>query len=651
MRCALLVTLCSLMSACSLWHNLLRASHFNCDERTQWFATSVQPLLEQKCMTCHSSSGLAQNTSFVLRDGDTDNNLAAFISVAQRSVDGTPVVLLKPTGGITHTGGKLAPPGSADYATLEKMVGIVGSCTVELTADGLLDPTAPTEYVPNDPNVEGPFVATYLPATVRRLSFDEYDASVQDLLGTTTKASASLAGDVRQSNFTANLDQRIDGTTSDQLFAVAQALADETTQQRLQQVVPCDMTKTGCDRTFVTAFATKAFRRPATSDEVTKLLAVFHAAADNGYAFADGVNAVIAAVLQSASFLYVPQVGAPGSDGLNALDSTEVASVLSYLATGHAPDQALQAAATANELTTPDQREAHLRRLLANDPHAKDQLVRFVREWLGLDGLDNVQRGAAFADLRPSIEAETAAFVKRAIEKDGARIDTLLAADFTVVDAPLATFYGLPGPGEQSLVGTPRRGVLSQAAFLATKAHENYTSPVKRGAATLSKLLCTDLPLPQGDVGKAAMAPLPADPTLTTRERFKQHSTNQACAGCHTVIDPLGFAFESFDQTGAFRSTDNGKPVDSTGELTGTDVDGPYKDAAEMMGRLATSEKVSRCVTTFVARFASTKTAAAIERTFSVFVASLPVEKRSSLTELMVAYVRSDVFMKRSIPQ
>src|SRR5206468_12463271 len=129
-----------------------------------------------------------------------------------------------------------------------------------------------------------------------------------------------------------------------------------------------------------------------------------------------------------------------------------------------------------------------------------------------------------------------------------------------------------------SLTATPRRGLLAQAAYFSTYAHDTYTSPVKRGVTVIRKLFCQNLQVPTGELGVKAMTPLPQDPDLTTRQRFASHSTDPACSSCHTRIDSIGFAFEEFDQVGRTRAMENGHPIDATGTLMGTDVDGPYTD-------------------------------------------------------------------------
>jgi hypothetical protein len=149
------------------------------------------------------------------------------------------------------------------------------------------------------------------------------------------------------------------------------------------------------------------------------------------------------------------------------------------------------------------------------------------------------------------------------------------------------------------------------------------------------------------NVAMQAAVPPPVNPNQTTRQRFEEHSTNPACSGCHKMLDGVGFGFESFDQIGKFRATENGHPIDASGALTGTDVDGPFANAAELATRLASSEQVRRCFAKNFFRFASGQTSDATETQYLGIWQSMPANARSQIVELMVGFIRSDMFIKR----
>jgi hypothetical protein len=495
-----------------------------------------------------------------------------------------------------------------------------------------------------------------LPARIRRLNREEFDNSVADVLGITSGPSASLAADARQAGYTRNDAQRIDATLGDQLHTVAAAVAAQVAGGNLANVVGCSQTASDCPSTFVSALATRAFRRPATPDESAALLQVFHAAADGGGTFAGGVTAVVEAILQSASFLYVPELGA-GDGATHALDPYETASALSYFITAAPPDAALLDAARTGELATADAREAQMRRLLASDPRARRQVNRFVKEWLTLDTLALIDHpDDGFADLRASMEGETDAFLEEVLFNGDGKLSTLIDADFTMVDAKMAQLYGLSGVTSSaftrvSLASTPRRGLLSQGTFLATRAAPGWSSPVKRGATVLRRLFCQDLPTPTGEVAARAANFPPPSPTITTRQRYETHSLDPACSHCHDDIDPVGFAFEEFDQVGRYRERENGQTVNAAGALLGTDIDGKVAGAADLAARLTQSAMVRQCFARNVLRFASAQSSQQMESALMAVWSAMPADKADNLIEIFVAFARSDLFVQRSVPQ
>ncbi len=522
---------------------------------------------------------------------------------------------------------------------------LASGCSGSITPPG----GGPTTSEPD--NLEGALIA----GNARRLSNHEYDNSIADLLGIEGRPSAGFAADTRQSGFTVNVAQRVDSTLGDQLAAAATTLAHEAVSKHLSTVLTCSPSAADCKESFIASFASRAFRRPASAEERAGLAKVFEAGATGG-SFNDGVEAVITAVLQSASFLYLEE-GGSGDGAVRELGPYEQASALAYFITAAPPDATLLAAAANNQLATADQREAQMRRLLAEDRRAKAQVVRFFKEWLGLDGIFFVDRQSSqpFSSLRPSMDGEASAFIEEVLFRGDGSLATLLGADYSMVDSTMSSLYGLQSlPGDTytraSFAETPRRGILSQAAFLAAYAAADASSPVKRGVVIMRRLLCRDIQFPTGAIAAKAMMMPQKDPAKTTRQRFSQHSSDPACRGCHSQIDPLGFAFEAFDQVGKLRTQENGVDVDSSGTLVGTDVDGSFGNAAEMVARLAGSAQVRGCFARNVLRFAAAQSSTTMEEAFLSLWQKLPAEKQGNLIEVLVAFARSDLFKKRAMP-
>jgi hypothetical protein len=522
--------------------------------------------------------------------------------------------------------------------------------------------------IEGDPGGGGGTVPTgaLLPARVRRLTNAEYDASVQALLGTSqTPAATSFPPDSRQSGYTVNDAQIVDPVLAKQLSAAAQSLADEASMNgTLAQLAPCsDPSGSGgeaCARSFIQSFATRAYRRDLASGEADALVTVYHAAADGG-SYTDGIGLVVQAALQSASFLYVTELGdgSASSGSATTLTPDEMASSLSFLVAAAPPDQTLLDAAASGRLATPDGREQEARRLMAT-PAARARLVQLVREWLGIDGIGAIAKDTtvypSFAGVRDSMDAESVNFVNEVLVNSTGTVGELLGADYTVIDQPLAAVYGVTSAGPTAHTALPasthRVGILNQGAFLATYAHASESAPVKRGVTVLRRVACVTVPSPT-ELNIQVTPPVP-DPTKTTRERYAIHATDQLCASCHNAIDSIGFAFEDFDGMGALRATENNNPIDSSTTIAiGSDFDGSYPDSAALAQAIASSAQVRACVARQLLRGTvgrSDNSVTPVEDAFVSLWQGLPSDQQGNLVETLVAFIRSPIFAQRSVP-
>jgi hypothetical protein len=503
-----------------------------------------------------------------------------------------------------------------------------------------------------------------LPARIRRLTNAEYDASVQTLLGTSQKPSSvwTFPPDARQGSFTLNDAQRVDPVLARQLDVAAQALVSEARANgNLAALAPCANPSTAgeaCATAFIQSFGARAYRRPIASDETAALVAVYHAAAD-GVGHDDGIDLVARAMLQSAGFLYVTELGGAPVAGATSttLTADELATSLAYVLGEGPPDQPLLDAAAAGALSTADGREQEARRLLAT-PQGRTRLVRVVREWLGIDGIAASAKDTTvypgFAAVRDSMDAESVGFIEEVVTHGAGTVGELLGADWTIADGPLATMNGVSsaGAGRTSLAAVGRRGLLNQGAFLSVYAHASETAPVLRGVAIMRRVACLPLKSPT-ELNIMVTPPLP-DPNKTTRQRFDIHATDPLCRSCHASIDGFGFAFEGYDGMGRARTMDGGHPVDSTTIVqTGRDFDGSYADSNALAAALAGSADVRTCVARQLFRASagrSDDSAAGAEAAFVDGWGSLPADAQGSIVETLIAFVRSDQFTKRASP-
>ena len=444
---------------------------------------------------------------------------------------------------------------------------------------------------------------------LRRLTRSQYDNTVRDLLGVTGNPSEALSPDEKAGTFFSNGTAPVTELVAEQYMRVAEDIA-QTVMADVATLVPCaaGADEAACGEQFVDDFGLRAFRRPLSDEERAVLVALF----EEGRAaegLAGGLRMVVQTVLQSPQFLYHVELGMPqapddgGAEDIVALGDYELASKLSYFLWDSMPDDALLDAAAAGELADPEALRAQAERLLEDD-RAADAIASFHRQWLHLDALSVLEKNPeAYPDfdteLREAMANETTRFADWVIRNDDARLETLLTASYSFPEGPLFDLYGLPDDFHDptlpvELDPSQRAGLLTHAGVLAMHAHADQSSPVRRGKLVRETILCTPLAPPPPEVD---VVPPPVDPNATTRERFDQHRSDPACAGCHVLIDPVGFGFEHYDAIGRWRDTEAGQPVDASGELVGTDdINGEFDGAIELSERLASSEQVRTCL-------------------------------------------------------
>lgn len=434
---------------------------------------------------------------------------------------------------------------------------------------------------------------------LRRLTRAQYANAVRDLLGVTADTDV-LGGDEKVGPFDSNLSAPVSPVQIDQYRALSEDVATEAVGD-LDALVPCDPAAAGCTAQFVGSFGRRAFRRPLSHSEID----VHVALAEGADTPADGIRLVLQAMLQSPHFLYHFELDLPepGATGVVALSDYELASRLSFFLWNSVPDDALLDAADAGELADPDLLRTQAERLL-DDPRARESVASFHVQWLGLDELPHLTKdpnvyGMFDEALRDAMIAETRRFASLVVLEGDGKLRTLLTAPYSYLDGPLYELYGVTPPADAS-VGTPvplpegeRAGLLTQASFLSVHAHTNQSGPIDRGATVRTAVLCDPPPPPPPGIN---VIPPDPDPSATTREIFEQHTADPTCSGCHELIDGIGLGMEGYDGVGAYREIQNGLPVDQTGELVATDVDGFFEGAVEMSNMLAESDQVRDCV-------------------------------------------------------
>jgi hypothetical protein len=342
-----------------------------------------------------------------------------------------------------------------------------------------------------------------------------------------------------------------------------------------------------CAREIVGRFASRAYRRPVTTQELDRLLRFVEASLQQKDSFENSVRVALQAVLVSPHFLFRGELQASPNDPhvLAPLDDFALASRLSYFLWSTMPDEELFA--LARKKTLRRQLEAQVRRML-KDPRAKALAENFGGQWLQLRNIRIATPDAkAFPKfdekLRDAMETETEMFFEAVLREDRSVLE-FLDADYTYLNERLADHYGIPDvKGDEfrrvSLQGNPRRGgILTHASILTLTSNPTRTSPVKRGKYILENILGTPPPPPPPDVPDLK-EDKQARLSGSLRQRMEQHRKDPNCASCHERMDPIGFGFEHYDGIGAWRESDGTFDIDASGKL----VSGETFDGADAL--------------------------------------------------------------------
>ena len=504
------------------------------------------------------------------------------------------------------------------------------------------------------------------PVPLRRLTVLEYNNTVRDLVGAGAPvfSGARLGHDQTDWASFARGAVIASGEDARELMRAAEEIAEAAVRD-LPALLPCSMPLQGradedaCADQFIAGFGLRAYRRPLDAAERDKLRALYqrHRGAEIAGTFPEAIGDVVAAMLEAPEFLYRGErrAAAPVMDGaLVRFDGYQLASRLSYLFWDSMPDEALFTAAAGGKLDTTTQLVKQARRLLA-DPRAADAVKDFHLQLVEADGLDELQKDPIFPGFGPALARamidETRAFAASVYvgpRADG-KLRTLLTSPTAFLDGPLARFYGAPEPAGGEPVALPanqRAGLLTRAAFLASHADASETNPVRRGDTVLRRLLCLSMPEPS-DIN-IPIVPEPR-PTDTTRQRFEAHGRLACAVECHQkIVDPLGYAFEHYDAVGAWRTTDNGQPVDSRATVVFPSERIEFDDAVALSGILAQRPQVRDCMSVHWLRYLLRRQELPQE---SATVDALAAFYRQAddLRELMVALVRTKTFTHRSL--
>jgi hypothetical protein len=485
---------------------------------------------------------------------------------------------------------------------------------------------------------------------VWRLSDEEFSNAVSDLFPGITVPAIVTPG--RTLGEFINVAERypVDGALASSVRTSAESVAADAVKN-LPALLNCaaGQADTACVGAFIDKLVPRAFRRPIDATERSALLALYAAGATTSSA--DGVRLLIDGILQSPSFLYRTELGTtivPGKP--TALTPYELATSLSFLVLDSIPDAELWSKALDGSIAQAPVFTQQATRLLAT-PKGRANISAIFLKWLGLGAGVTTELDATLYpeyndSLRQSMLGESTQFLSGLVDQNGTLAD-LMNSRKTFVDANLAKIYGVPYPAGSTgfipaTLPAERAGILTQAGVLVGKSRGHVI--VIRGKFVRRDLFCQNIPSPPPTVNIMQF-----DGSGTERQQSAKRVADPVCGACHSLMDPLGVTFEKFDALARYKPTAaDGTTVDSTGQITGTDVNGPVASPVELAGRLGMSAQAQGCVSQNMLAYALGRELTPDDQCEQTRVSNQVQALGGHLPDLIAALVRSPTFAYRT---
>ncbi len=515
----------------------------------------------------------------------------------------------------------------------------------------------------------GPSVAPLVeagPTAMRRLTEKQYRATIADIFGDDVMVAGRIEPDNRQHGLFAVGSSSVSVTASgfEQYEAIARGIAEQVLAEgRRDSMMPCSPADAAapdddCAELFVREIGRQLYRRPLIDEEVRSRVDVARSSTETLNDFYLGLENALTTLLLSPEFLFRVESTEPdpGDPSRLRLTSLAMASRLSYFLWNTTPDEELLAAAERGELVDQAGLEAQLDRMLESP-----LLQQNVRAFFGdLFAFADIEQGLVRKDpiLFPAFN--------QAMIGDAAEQTLLLAIDHLVTNAgdyrdlfttpktfmsrPLGVVYKVPvqtrdGFEEYEFSNDdPRAGLLSHISLLALYSHPGRGSPTLRGKFVREVLLCQDVPPPPGDIDFTDFADADTLTLPTARDRLAVHVSNAACAGCHALMDPIGLGLERMDGIGALRDSENGAPIDPSGDVNGA----PFADAKGLGRALSRDPLLGPCFVSNYFRYAVGREVAAGESEFVDYMSERLESSGYLLRDLLRMIVLGDAFRTTS---
>ena len=515
------------------------------------FTDKVYPILEKAgCRTCHNIEGVASATRLHFPEEEAakarvDAFGKSLVELVDRPNPDNSILLLKPTQRVQHTGGERIPKGSPEETALKSWIGYLAKLSGAQLTEAL-------RYRVQEAGGYG----TVTKAVLRRLTQSQYDNTVRDLL----KETSSLSSQFPPEDFVNGFKNQYQALSVSPILTEAYSRTAEKLAANAfrrgdsRGLIPCKPTSesdAACRTKFIRTFGRKAFRRPLEPEEIAWHETIFK----GEKTFLAGAQAVIETMLQSPGFIFwLEETPNP------KWKPYARASRLAYFIWDTQPDEALLESAAKGELNTPEG-FGHVTRRMLDDPKAKDGVDEFISEWLRFDRVMAASRERRLyplfnRELAKSMTEEARRFVGDLVWNDRNFMD-VFTAKYSFINSDLAAVYKVAPPARDfQRVEFPaeaeRAGLLGQALFLTLSSKPDETAPTGRGLFVREQFLCQQVPPPPPGVD-TNLPPVEESRPVTNRERLAGHANAKMCAGCHKLIDPIGFGFEKFDAIGMRR--------------------------------------------------------------------------------------------------
>jgi|GEM_PF-823207 len=654
-----------------------------CGTAKETFERTVVPALQSLgCVGCHSQGGSGAKSAFLL-GGSSAANYDALVSMADPLVPGESRYLLKAQGVAPHGGGVRFSLGAPEGRPLVEFATALASdlsCSDAQAGKsmGPHDGMAASGALPSSLSRSASFGEIFglrrspvsAPGGLRRLTSKQivrtmkqlFSAAGEQAVGHQASAFglAQLPVDAQTGGF------RTATATLESSFDLVSTIINKSAPYIFYYSIYSDPLLTpdcggrsyfpnldGCVRQFIAKKGKQVFRRSLSIMEQERYKKMFDDVSATGLHNTEALLWVIRSWLVSPQFLYRSELGTPSAAGAPTLKGFELATSLSYLLWNSTPDDELLRAAEAGELEDPSKRDAQVARMI-RDPKGKVGALDFFAEWAEIDQASSLNkdltvRGTESAEefwkLKGfSVLKEHSDVFFESLLVPAVNVPSALVGQVLVPGSGLAASEFFANPTE---TGVPeRRGFLMHPLFLAVHSHAKETGPVLRGRFVREKVLCEKLPLPPAGVETSLP---PAAKGVSERARLAMHSTSPSCAGCHRLMDDLGFALEAFDEVGRYRSTIGSVKVDTTGIINSAgDANGSFATAWEYAELLDGSTHVEKCFVYSLQRYALGREPVLGDANSLQDAYARAKAKGMNYEEIMKAMTSSPAFLERS---